>query len=225
MKEILSRLTDLAKKTRLLAVVGLSCLFLSIFFTYVKYTVLGLAVKIKLIEYFEGKIMILLILCNLLFIFKDYVKKYVPKLFQNEIGKKIDNINDQRITLIPTVLTVIFAFAVKGETKVEYLNISYSLGFFLMWIGIISLVAYPFIYKKEKVTPTVEIQNSNSKTDSSLSSQKIKEEKTNTNNNKIENGVQNASVNSSSTAAKKCPNCGTMCESNNTKCPTCGKSF
>ena len=233
--EILNKFLNLSKNTRFLAVVGLSCSFLCIFLTYVKYTVLGLAVKIKLIDFFEGKLMILLILLNLMFIFKDYVKKYLPKLFENNIGRKIYDINDQRWILIPVALTVIFAFVVKGETKTEFLNIVYGLGFYLMWLGVISLVAFAFMYKNEKIKVALSTENKVNPNPTSESNVNIANEiRTEVTNEKVtqitkedqtkleSELVQNTQEQNSS---KYCVNCGSKCDSSAVKCQACGKDF
>ena len=54
---------------------------------------------------------------------------------------------------------MIFAFVVKGETKTEFLNIVYGLGFYLMWLGVISLVAFAFMYKNEKIKVALSTEN------------------------------------------------------------------
>lgn len=231
MKEILNKALNLSKNTRLLAVIGLSCTFLCIFFTYIKYTVLGLAVKIRLIDYFEGKVMILLIILSLMFIFEDYVKKYIPKLFENKIGKKIETITDQRLTLIPTALIVIFALVVKSETDVEFLNYSYGLGFYLLSLGVISLVAYAFLYKKGRMQINSNIGQNNVTNANSTSGVNMGVEVKEQNNN-IQNNLVNASE-ASITEDKKevevkhkfCTNCGSKCDENALKCPACGKEF
>lgn len=238
MKEILNKFLNLSKNTRFLAVLGLTCSFLCIFFNYIKYTVLGLAVKIKLIEFLEGKLMILLIILNLMFIFKDYVKKYVPKLFENNIGRKIYNINNQKWILIPVGLSVIFAFVVKGETKTEFLNTTYGLGFYLMWLGVISLVAYAFIYKNDKIktldaTPK---QSGNTNAQSSVSLGSIANQEIQASSNPNQENVANTAIEQSISqvsnqsvaeeqAHKFCVNCGTKCEKSAVKCPACGKDF
>ena len=232
MNEILNKTLKLSKNTRFLAALGLACSFLCIFFTYVKYTVLGMAVKIKLIDFFEGKLMILLILLNLMFVFKDYVKKYLPKLFQNNLGKKIENINDQRLTLIPTILMVIFAFVVKGETKVEFLNIKYGLGFFLMWLGVISLVIYAFIYKnnnikvlEKMINNTTPSNKANVNSVNSSNTQSISQNNNITTNINITEPNPNQVTNETIKEQKTFINCGSKSPSSALKCIACGKEF
>ena len=232
MNEILNKTLKLSKNTRFLAALGLACSFLCIFFTYVKYTVLGMAVKIKLIDFFEGKLLILLILLNLMFVFKDYVKKYLPKLFQNNLGKKIENINDQRLTLIPTILMVIFAFVVKGETKVEFLNIKYGLGFFLMWLGVISLVIYAFIYKnnnikvlEKMINNTTPSNKANVNSVNSSNTQSISQNNNITTNINITEPNPNQVTNETIKEQKTCINCGSKSPSSALKCIACGKEF
>lgn len=89
-----------------------------------------------------------LALANLLFIFKDLVEKYVPFLFNNWVGRKVQDCNNPKFSLIPTVLVAIFAIyktSVLGIDSFKY----YNLGFYTMWIGVISLVAYAFLNKTD----------------------------------------------------------------------------
>lgn len=210
MKEILNKYIKLSKETRILAIVGLTCLFICLFLTYIKYTIQGLAVKVKLISFLEGKLMILLILLSAMFIFKDYVKKYIPKLFENNIGNKIYNINDQRWTLIPTCLTVIFSFVVNGKSEIEFLNTTHGLGFYCLWLGIIALVLYAFIYKNEKIK-VIETINTDTRQ---------------TNNQTINIASEvNTTTPVEQNTAKTCMNCGTKTDHKAVKCPACGKEF
>ncbi|MCI8331014.1 MAG: hypothetical protein HFE04_02805 [Bacilli bacterium] len=219
MKETFNKFLNLSKNTRLLAIIGIASLSICIFFTYIKYTVLGLAVKIKLIDYFEGKIIILLTILNCMFIFKDYIKKYLPKLFENDLGKKIENIKDQRWTLIPIAFTIIFAIVVKSESKTEYLDTTFGLGFYLMWLGVISLVAYAFIYKNEKIK-TIDVtpkEPTNNTTKPTIQGVQM--------NNNVQQEAATSEVEEQKIEHKFCINCGTKCEISSTKCPACGKNF
>jgi len=88
---------------------------------------------------------LIIAIANLLFIFKDFVEKYIPSLFNTGIGKKIKNINNPKASLIPTFLGAAFAVYLTLKLDVEFS--AYSLGFYSMWIGVICLVAYAILHK------------------------------------------------------------------------------
>ena len=136
------------KSTRILAAIGISGLVLGTITPYVKYNIFGYKYSISLWGYWEGKIIMVLALANLLFIFKDLVEKYVPFLFNNWVGRKVQDCDNPKFSLIPTVLVAIFAIyetSVLGIDSFKY----YNLGFYTMWIGVISLVAYAFLHKTD----------------------------------------------------------------------------
>lgn len=141
MNNVLSKL----KNTRLLAGIGIAGLILGTMFPYVSYSILGYSYDISLCDYWEGKIILVIAIANLLFIFKDFVEKYIPSLFNTDIAKKIKDINSPKASLAPTVAAAAFALYLTLKLKVEFS--AYSLGFYLLWIGVICLVAYAMIYK------------------------------------------------------------------------------
>ncbi len=137
------------KNTRILAAVGIVCLFLSVTcFPYLKFSMFGYSTSIKLWGYWEGKVIMVLIVANLLFIFRDYVEKYVPKMFDTRIGEKIKNANS-KYSIIPTIGIVIFVIWLYNELDVDTSYLKYGLGFYFLWLGVICLVGHTFLYKKE----------------------------------------------------------------------------
>lgn len=141
----MNNVLDKLKNTRLLAGIGVACMILGTIFSYVSYDIFGYVYDIALWDYLEGKIILLIAVANLLFIFKDFVEKYIPSLFNTSIGKKIKDINNPKASLVPTILGAIFAVYLTSKLDVSFSN--YSLGFYSMWIGVICLVAYAIIYK------------------------------------------------------------------------------
>ena len=140
MKNIIEK----CKTTRILAAIGIVALFLGIIMPYVSYSFL----KISLWNYWEGKVMLLIVVANLLFIYKDIVEKYIPALFNSSIGQKIKNCDNPKFSLIPTVLCAIFAIYLTSILGISTLSY-YGLGFYAIWIGTISLVAYAFLHKQD----------------------------------------------------------------------------
>ena len=105
----MNNVLDKLKNTRLLAGIGVACMILGTMFSYVSYDIFGYSYDIALWDYLEGKIILLIAIANLLFIFKDLVEKYIPSLFDTTLGKKIKNINNPKASLVPTFLGAAFA--------------------------------------------------------------------------------------------------------------------
>lgn len=137
------------KNTRILSMIGLLCLFLGVILPYFTFSFLGIKQSIALWSYWEGKVMMILIVANVLFIFKDYVEKYVPQLLNSTIGKKIQNANP-KLAIIPTILVAVFAVYLYTKTDIDSNYIKHGLGFWSLWIGVICLVAHTFLYKKKE---------------------------------------------------------------------------
>ena len=74
------------------------------------------------------------------------VEKYIPSLFQTALGQKIQGLNEAKYSIIPTILVVIFAlyltFGISFDLKYC------SIGFYLLWIGVIALIAYAILHRK-----------------------------------------------------------------------------
>lgn len=135
------------KTTRILGVIGIAGLILGVILPYIKYEFLEYKYSLTLWGYWEGKIILILAIANLLFIFKDMVEKYVPSLFKTDIGKKVQNINNPKYSLVPTILSAIFAIYLTLKLDIAFKY--YNLGFYALWIGVICLVAYAIIHKKD----------------------------------------------------------------------------
>lgn len=141
----MNTIIDKCKNTRLLAGIGIAGLILGTMFSYVSYSIWGYSYSISLWDYWEGKIILLIAIANLMFIFKDVVEKYIPSLFKTSLGSKIANINNPKASLVPTFLAAAFAIYLTLELDVEFS--SYSLGFYSLWLGVICLVAYAILHK------------------------------------------------------------------------------
>lgn len=144
----MNNIMEKLKATKILGGIGIALLLLGIMTPYVKYNIFGYKLSVALWEYWEGKIIMLLALANALFIFKDLIEKYAPALFNNAIGQAIKKCNNPKFSLIPTVLCAIFAIYVTSVLGVKTFKY-YNVGFYLMWLGTISLVAYAFLHKGE----------------------------------------------------------------------------
>ena len=145
----MNNILEKMKNTRLLAGIGIAGLILGTMLSYVSYSVLGYTYQISLFDYLEGKIILIIAIANLMFIFKDFVEKYIPALFKSGIGKKIADINNPKASLVPTIAAA--AFAIYLTTKLDVSFSNYSLGFYSLWIGVIALVAYAFLHRNNEV--------------------------------------------------------------------------
>lgn len=143
----MEQVMEKVKKTKILALIGAIGLALSIFLPYVKVSIWGLSESVSLLDYWEGKVILLLVILDALFLFKDSVKKYVPQLSNTPVGKWLENAN-LKFSLIPTGLSAALAF-------IRYSNLSdemgsylkFSFGFFVLWASIACLVAFVFLYQ------------------------------------------------------------------------------
>ena len=148
----MNNILEKCKNTRILATIGVVGLILGTIMTYVEFSLWGYTESISLWGYWEGKIVLLLALANLLLIFRDIVEKYIPSLFNTSFGKKIANIKNPKASLVPTILAVVFAIYLHGKLDIDSEYASYGLGFYSLWVGCISLVAYAILHKKEQHT-------------------------------------------------------------------------
>lgn len=145
---------DKLKNTRILGAIGIVCLFFGTTLPYVTFKILGRSANITLWGYWEGKIMMILIIFNALFIFRDYVEKYIPQLFDSSIGRIVKNMND-KFAIMPTILIVIFAVYVYSRLNIASKYMSFGIGFYILCLGVISLVLYTILYKKKENTPSI----------------------------------------------------------------------
>lgn len=141
----MDKILEKMRNTRLLAGIGVACLILGTMLSYVSYNIWGYSYQISLFDYWEGKIVLLIAIANLLFIFKDFIEKWVPSVFKSGFGKKIAEIDNPKASLVPTIAAAAFALWLTLRLEVSFSN--YSLGFYSLWLGVIALVAYAFLHR------------------------------------------------------------------------------
>lgn len=147
----MNNIIDKLKNTKLLAAIGIVCLILGTMLAYVKFSFFGITESISLFKYSAGKLILLLAVINFIFIFNDLLQKYIPKLFDTDFGKKIIEISNSKLSLIPTILAIAFVLYLHSDLDIVSSYTSYGLGFYSLWLGIICLVAYSILHiKKDK---------------------------------------------------------------------------
>ena len=99
-------------------------MFLGTILPFITLKVFGISNSASLWKYWEGKIVLLLIIINTLFIFKDYIKKYVPQIFNSGIGKMIENANS-KLSIIPTLVAVTFVLYLTFNSCGKYLKFGF----------------------------------------------------------------------------------------------------
>lgn len=142
----MANILEKLKTTRILAAIGIIGLIAGTILPYAEFHIFGYSYSATLWNYWQGKIIMLLSVANLLFLFKDIVEKYIPALFQSSFGQKIQELDEAKYSMIPTVLVIIFALYLSFSLSID---LKYcSIGFYLLWIGVISLIAYAILHRK-----------------------------------------------------------------------------
>ncbi len=204
---------DVLKNKRILAIIGIACLFVGTITPYFQVSFLGYSYSISLWKYWEGKIIVVLIILNTMFIFRDFLQKDIPRVFNSNLGRKIENASP-KLSIIPTILVVGFVIYLntKSDFNSEYLK--NGLGFYLLWLGVICLVAHAILYKKPTETQANVNQGYNNK---NVNPQQNYQQPTQP---QMQQPVQNSAINT-----KFCPNCGNQVDETATQCFMCGHKF
>ena len=147
---------EIIKNKRVLALVGVICLILGTFFPYITVSFFGLSESLSLFGYWEGKIVLVLALANALIIFRDFIKQYIPQLFNNKVGELVEKFSNPKFSLVPTILIAVFAIYMLTQVEVDSQYIKYGLGFWTLWIGVIALVGHALFYKGAALTQFTE---------------------------------------------------------------------
>lgn len=197
---------EVLKSKRILALVGLICLFLGVVMPYFQISIFGYSYEIKLLNFWEGKVMLVLITANVIFIFRDYIEKYVPQLFNTSLGSKIQNASP-KLAIIPTIGVAVFAVWLFISLDVDTTYLKHGLGFWCLWIGVICLVGHTLLYKKDLNINQLPINYSQMQPSQPTQTNYFQSQS---------NGEQNI---------KFCPGCGNKCNLNADRCFMCGRKF
>lgn len=189
MKDIIEKM----KTTRILAALGVIGLVLGTITPYAKFNFFGYKSTISLWGFWEGKVIMLLAIANLLFIFKDLITKYVPSLLNVGVFETINKFNNPKYTLIPTIAVAGFVIYLTWKLEIRAFKY-YNIGFYLTWLGVICLVVYAILNKGNN--KTVNISNNTSENNSNINNNN-QSYSNNTNGNYNTNNINNNNYNNS----------------------------
>ncbi len=194
---------EVIKNKRILALVGIAGLILGCFLPYYTVSVFGYTQSISLWGYWEGKIVLVLTLANALFIFQDFIEKYVPQLFNNWVGNIVQKAKNPKFALVPTILAAVFAISLIIRLDVDSEYIKYGLGFYILWVGIIALVGHAIFYKNKNVV-----------NNQATNYQQVQQP--------VQQPIQQPQIDPTK---KYCPHCRNQVDANAETCFMCGNRF
>lgn len=139
----MDKVLSVLKSTKILGIVGSILLIIGTLFPFYTVSFLGIKASVKLIENTTGKIMLIVGIISLAMIFIDFIISKIPE------GKAtfLLNLRNQKLILIPAAIALILLIISANQDTYGLGKLAF--GFYLLLIGIIALVAYPFMYKGE----------------------------------------------------------------------------
>ena len=204
---------EIIKNKRILAVIGLVCLLFGTFLPYYTFSFFGITESISLWGYWEGKVVLILTIANTIFIFKDLIRKFIPQLLNSGIGRMAEK-SGAKLSLIPTILIAGFVIYLFFRLDIDSEYLKYGLGFYLLWIGIVALVAHAIFYRKPQVTQSQQSYNY----------QQPVQDINNTYSQPNQN-TNNMNFQSQQTSQKYCPYCKAQVSADATTCFMCGNKL
>jgi len=132
------------KNTKILGIIGNVLLIIAVFLPIYSVSILGYTQSVSYIQG-DGVIVLILAIVNLVLIFADKIGEKV------EFFKKLTN---PKFTLIPTAIIAIMlimlstSFSSSGLSSLGSMG-GLSIGFWLLWVGVVVAAIYPFLYKGE----------------------------------------------------------------------------
>lgn len=192
------------KEKKIIGAIGIATVFLGVLLPYYQVSIFGHTYKLALWNYIEGKVILLLLTANFLFLFRDFAQKYVPQVFESNIGQKIQTANP-KLAIVPVILIVAFVVILFLRLDVGS-TLDHGMGFYFLWLGIICLTVHTFLYKNVEPVST---QYTNG--------EQINKDYSQT--------MQNRQQLSYLGSVKYCSGCGNKCEANTNICSFCGRQL
>ena len=133
------------KKTKILGIIGNIMIIISLYCNWatVKSTTINYSLKKQFVTTTDGALALALSIFSLVVIFSE---KISPKFFKGLTNVKLTLISS--IVQLIILLNIIFS-----ASKIQHTNEivwNFGLGFYLMCIGVILSLIFPFIYKKDE---------------------------------------------------------------------------
>lgn len=139
----MDKVLSVLKSTKILGIVGSILLIIGTLFPFYTVSFLGIKASVKLIENTAGKIMLIVGIISLAMIFIDFI---ISKISEGKATFLL-NLRNQKLILIPAAIALILLIVSANQDTYGLGKLAF--GFYLLLIGIIALVAYPFMYKGE----------------------------------------------------------------------------
>ena len=132
------------KNTKMLGVIGNIAIIISLFlpWVYVEATSIGLSDSSQFIVGKDGKWALILSIFSLIVIFAENI---APKFL-----KGLSNV---KITIIPCFVQLLMIVNVLYNASTisnSYITYHFGIGFYLMCVGVVLCMVFPFIYKQDK---------------------------------------------------------------------------
>ena len=138
----MEKILSVLKNTKILGIVGAILLIVGNFFTFATTKILWIETSVKFIEG-DGVFVLILGILALLIVFVDFILSKIPE------GKLkfLFKLRNQKFVLVPAIISAIILF-IDGRNAFDVG--SAGLGFYLLLIGVITLIIYPFLFKEDK---------------------------------------------------------------------------
>lgn len=131
---------DTLKKTKILGIVGALLLIIGNFFPFVTIKFWGLKESVTFIEG-DGVFTLILGIIALALLFIDFIIAKLPEGKMTFLSK----LRNPKFLLIPAIISAIILFMDRDSLDVGHAG----LGFYMLILGIIALVVFPFIYTED----------------------------------------------------------------------------
>ena len=138
----MDKVLSILKNTKILGIIGAILLIIGNFFTFASVKVLWVEQSVSFIEG-DGVFVLISGIISLLIIFIDFILSKIPE------GKLkfLFELRNQKFVLVPAIISAIILF-IDGRNAFDVG--SAGLGFYLLLIGVITLIIYPFLFKEDK---------------------------------------------------------------------------
>lgn len=140
-----NKVINFMKNSKLLGIIGAALVIIGVFLPLVKAEIWFLSESISYIKG-DGIFPLILSVITLIMIFADVIAQKVESL--SNIFNKISN---PKLTLIPTIISIVIIITMMVDFSENSGYITYQIGFYTIWLGLILSLLYGIFYKKSEV--------------------------------------------------------------------------